>query len=233
MSMIKSKKGAAEGTTNRESSRERILRLSVLGLFSAIILLLSFTPLGYLNIGILSITLLVIPVAAGAIMLGPWGGLILGTLFGITSFLQFLRGDALAILLLSANPFLYAVMCIVPRMLVGLLAGLISKWLSRAKSEKINVVARSVVTSLVTPMLNTVLFMGTLMLFFWNSPALMGFLEEVGIIQNGVESRVLPVIITMVGINGIAEIAANLIVGTAVGIALIEICKRMTGKNIL
>ena len=53
-----------------------------------ILLMMSFTPLGYLNIGPLAISFNMIPVAIGAIALGPMGGMILGAMFGITSFLQ-------------------------------------------------------------------------------------------------------------------------------------------------
>jgi uncharacterized membrane protein len=62
--------------------------LTLLGLLTAVLLVMSFTPLGYLNIGPLAITLNTIPVAVGAIALGPTGGAILGGIFGITSFLQ-------------------------------------------------------------------------------------------------------------------------------------------------
>ena len=43
-------------------------------MLSAILLLMSYTPLGYLNIGPLAISLNMIPVAVGAIALGPIGG---------------------------------------------------------------------------------------------------------------------------------------------------------------
>ena len=55
---------------------------------TALLLLMSFTPLGYLNIGPLAITFNVIPVAVSALALGPVGGLIAGSVFGLTSFLQ-------------------------------------------------------------------------------------------------------------------------------------------------
>ena len=48
----------------------------------AILLMMSFTPLGYLNIGPLAISFNMIPVDIGAIVLGPVGGLILGAVFG-------------------------------------------------------------------------------------------------------------------------------------------------------
>lgn len=63
-------------------------QLTLLGLMTALLLLMSFTPLGYLNIGPLAITFNVIPVAVSALALGPVGGLIAGSVFGLTSFLQ-------------------------------------------------------------------------------------------------------------------------------------------------
>ena len=46
-------------------------QLTVLGLMAAVLLLMAYTPLGYLNIGPLAITFNVIPVAISAIVLGP------------------------------------------------------------------------------------------------------------------------------------------------------------------
>ena len=54
----------------------------------AIMIILAFTPLGYLKFGLIEITLMVIPVAVGAIVLGPLCGAILGGVFGLTSFIQ-------------------------------------------------------------------------------------------------------------------------------------------------
>ena len=53
-------------------------RVTLLGLLTAILLVLSMTPLGYLNIGPLAISFNMIPVAVGAAALGPVGGAVLG-----------------------------------------------------------------------------------------------------------------------------------------------------------
>ena len=66
----------------------RSRRVTLLGLLTAILLVLSMTPLGYLNIGPLAISFNMIPVAVGAAALGPVGGAVLGAVFGMTSFLQ-------------------------------------------------------------------------------------------------------------------------------------------------
>ena len=50
------------------------VKLVTIGLLTAILLLMAYTPLGYLNIGPLAITFNMIPVAIAAITLGPAGG---------------------------------------------------------------------------------------------------------------------------------------------------------------
>ena len=45
-----------------------------LAVLIAIMLILAFTPLGYLRIGPLAISLMTIPVVIGAMILGPAGG---------------------------------------------------------------------------------------------------------------------------------------------------------------
>ncbi len=49
-----------------------------LALLTAIELIMAFTPLGYLKIGPVSITFMAIPVAVGAIVLGPISGAFFG-----------------------------------------------------------------------------------------------------------------------------------------------------------
>lgn len=225
--MIKSKKGAAgaQGTGTRQSNREHIMRLSILALFTALILLMSFTPLGYLKTIGVEISFLMVPVAVGAALLGPVGGMILGALFGITSFIQAASGlSAFGFTLFGINPLYTALICLVPRILMGLFAGLIAKAFAQSEKEAVSTGVRSVVTCLTTPLFNTIMFMGLLVLFFWNT-------EYIQSMAAGL--NIFPFIIAFVGINGLLEIAASLIVGSAASIALIKICKRMTGKKIL
>ena len=97
-------------------SKFNVKQLTLLAMLVAVLLLMAFTPLGYLNIGLLAITFNVIPVAIGAIALGPAGGLIAGSVFGLTSFLQCIGIGGLSPLgstLFSINPFFHdrAVLC--------------------------------------------------------------------------------------------------------------------------
>lgn len=61
--------------------------LSELALLTALVLIMAYTPLGYLKTpwGV-EITFIVIPVAVGSIILGPMAGGFLGLVFGLTSF---------------------------------------------------------------------------------------------------------------------------------------------------
>ena len=65
--------------------------LTQLALLVAVLLVMNYTPLGYLQVGPLSMSLLTIPVAIGAMTLGPVAGAILGGVFGTTSFVSALR----------------------------------------------------------------------------------------------------------------------------------------------
>ena len=60
-------------------------QLTMLGLMAAVLLLMAYTPLGYLNIGPLAISFNVIPVAISAVVLGPTGGAIAGAILDSVS----------------------------------------------------------------------------------------------------------------------------------------------------
>lgn len=80
--------GNKEEEKMKNNNRFTTAQLTLLGLMAAILLLMAYTPLGYLNIGPLAISFNVIPVAISAVVLGPVGGAVAGAIFGLTSFLQ-------------------------------------------------------------------------------------------------------------------------------------------------
>lgn len=105
-------------------------QLAILGLMTAILLIMAYTPLGYLNIGPLAISFNVIQVAICAIVLGPMGGAIAGAIFGLTSFGQCLGiggVSAMGAMLLSINPFLAFIQRFIPRLFDGICLGYITK----------------------------------------------------------------------------------------------------------
>ena len=65
--------------------KNETLRFTVLSFFVAIELIMAFTPIGYINIGVISITLMHLPVILAGILLGRKEGLLIGLVFGLSS----------------------------------------------------------------------------------------------------------------------------------------------------
>lgn len=173
--------------------------LTLMGLLAAVLLMMSFTPIGFLNIGPLAITLNMIPVAIGAIAMGPKGGAILGAVFGITSFLQCIGiggTSAMGVILFEINPFFAFVQRFVPRLLMGLLTGYIFKFVKKISNSTV----ASFVSGFSAAFLNTALFMSFLVLLFGNTEYLQ---EQI----NG--RNILLFICTFVGINAVFEMLAS------------------------
>lgn len=144
----------------------KVRQITLAAILTAIILLMAFTPLGYLRVGPVSITFLVIPVVIGGMILGPvWGGF-LGAVFGATSFAQCFMGDPFGAALVAINPLATAVTCLVPRILIGVVAGVLFPVLWRtSKRSTISFVGTSIAGTLT----NTVFFIGMVIGFFKNS----------------------------------------------------------------
>ena len=185
-------------------------QLVLLGLMTAILLLMAYTPLGYLNIGPLAITFNVIPVAVAAITLGPAGGAIVGSVFGLTSFLQCIGvggTSAMGAVLFGINPVLAFVQRFVPRLLDGLLLGYIFRGVRKVS----NTPTACFVTGFCSAFLNTALFMSLLVLLFGNT-------EYMQTLMGG--KNVIAFICGFVGINAVCEMVSSTIITGAVGLAL-------------
>ncbi len=142
---------------------EKVHRITLTAILMAIILLMSFTPLGYLRAGVVSITFLAIPVVVGGIVLGPVYGGLLGAVFGLTSFAQCFGMDAFGTTLMGINPIATFVTCLVPRILIGVVAGLMFRPLHRLDKTG---VWSAAVTAVAGSLTNTVFFVGMVILFF-------------------------------------------------------------------
>ncbi|MGN0608771.1 MAG: ECF transporter S component, partial [Oscillospiraceae bacterium] len=189
-----------------------VKQLVIAGLLTAILLLMAYTPLGYLNIGPLAITFNIIPVAVAAITLGPVGGAVVGAVFGLTSFLQCIGvggTSAMGAILFGINPFLAFVQRFIPRVLDGLLLGFIYKGVSKLW----NSYGACFVTGFCSAFLNTALFMTSLVLLFGNTE----YMQE---LMGG--KNILVFICTFVGINAVCEMISATVVTGAVGSALLK-----------
>lgn len=157
------------------NSSSKIRKLTRLAILVAIIFLLSNTPLGYLSIGPIAATTVQMPVIIGAILLGPVSGAILGFFFGLSALIKVLTvpgADAFATMVMQYSPFAYLFVCMVPRILMGWLSGLLAAGLKKispkqGESKKkflSNAIVQFSVTGFLGSMMNTVFYLGSLWL---------------------------------------------------------------------
>lgn len=178
---------------------KKTLKMVQIAILTAVLLLMAFTPLGYLRLGPFPITLLVIPVAVGAMLIGPEAGALLGLIFGLTSFAQCFGADPTGVILLDINPFYTFVVCVPTRMLMGYGAGAIFRALRKVdRTRTVSYFAGGVLAAV----LNTVFFMGALILCFWNTEYVQGLYQS----QGG--GSILLFLTAMVGLNGVVEALA-------------------------
>ena len=185
--------------------------LAILGLMTALVLVFSFTPIGSIPIGPLVITLNTIPVAIAAIALGPKGGLAMGCVFGLMSFLQCIGigiPSGMGAMLFSISPFLAFIQRFIPRALDGFLVGVIF----RACEKKLGRGA-CFVAGFFSAFLNTLFFMSALVLLFGHTDYVQG-------LMNG--RNVIAFICAFVGINAVVEMISSTLIAGFVGTALYQ-----------
>ncbi len=206
--------------TKRTTVNPKVAEMTMTAFLAALIILMTFTPIGYIPIGPLKLTLLTLPVAVGSVVLGWKSGLILGGIFGLSSFITCFGMDAFGSILLGINPFFTFLFCFVPRVLCGTLPALIYKAISL--KDKKGFVAIPV-ACLSTAIINTVLFLSMLWLFFsgeiMNNPDIVSMVGSI--------KSIIALFVAFAGFNAIIEAAVNLIAGTAIVKALEALKKRL------
>lgn len=147
-------------------------RLVQIALLAAIQVVMSFTPLGFIMIPFLAIkaTLVHLPVIVGGALLGPGVGAVLGGVFGLCSIINntlypgptsFVFSPFIAAGLYGLAGVLKSlVIALVPRILVGVAAGLIAG--PRRQGTRLRLLVGGVCSSMV----NTLLVMGGIYLLY-------------------------------------------------------------------
>lgn len=194
------------------NKKTNLFHLTLLALFIAIMLVMNFTPLGYITTGLFSITLMTIPLSLGAVCTGVSGGAVLGFVFGLTSFLQaFGIGymiDPSASILFTTKPLAYTATCFIPRILTGVIAALVFKLFK--KHNKTGVVPMALSAACV-PIFNTALFM-SFYIILYSDTVLAG-------------KTFMSVFLSALTINFVIELAVTLIIGTIINRILYKFIK--------
>lgn len=197
-------------------------------MFTAIIFLLAFTPIGLIDLPLIKATILHVPVIIGAILLGPKKGAFLGGMFGLSSLIKnSLTPSALSF---AFSPFipvpgldrgsLWAlVICFVPRILVGVTPWAIYQLTqlptrhSGARLRAIGMAAAGAVGAFT----NTVLVMGLIFFVFRDAYAA---IRDISV------EAVLGVIMGVVGANGVPEAIVAAVLTPAICLPLMHALKR-------
>ena len=171
--------------------------LTRLSLLLAILLVMKFAGLGTIHVGPLNASVLTLPVAVGAILMGPGAGAFLGAAFGICSFYDAISGASVMTgAFFQISPILTFLLCAGTRTLMGFCAGLVFKATS-ALDKKGS--WSFFVCSLCAPFFNTLFFMGFIVLVFYGSDY----------VQNSVAAKgatnPLMWVILLVGVQGVIE----------------------------
>ena len=203
---------------NKRKDMENLKKLIITSLFLALIIVMSFTPIGYLHIGAIEISLLAIPVAAGASILGVGGGAFLGLAFGVTSLIQCFGTSAFGTALMGINPLCTVIICIIPRILIGVFSALIYQGLRKTKTP---VAVCSLLSYLGGALTNTFIFVGSFILLFGNTELYANLETQFA------ATNVVAFFAAFVGINGIVEAVASAVIGSALGVPLDRLSKKL------
>ncbi len=188
----------------RRKQKQQVLYLVQLALLTAVIMVLHFTGAAIPLPGT-KISLVLIPIALGAMLLGPVAGAILGFIYGMTVFISLgvMHMDIFTGFLFDNTPVMAALICTVKSTAAGLLAGLAY----RALSKK-NILLAVFVSAALVPTVNTGIFvLGCFII--------MGTINDYIASQGGGFSAVYFILILCAGINYLLELAVNLIFSPA------------------
>lgn len=172
--------------------KNKAYRISILAMFVAIIIIQNFVPLfGYIPLGLLDLTTIHITVIIAAIILGPKDGALVGGVWGLITFIRAFTSPTSPLApLVFTNP----VVSIVPRILIGLVAGWLFIWLQR----RIKRTPAMMLAALVGALVNTILVLGLIYLFY-RTPAVAQAYGTADV------SRLGGLLLVVVATNGIPE----------------------------
>lgn len=205
-------------------NNKKTLSMVMIGLFMAIIAVMTFIPnVGYINLIVIKATLLHVPVIVGSIVLGPKKGAVLGATFGITSLIKNTLEPSL--LSFAFSPFYQVgdiggngwsvVIALVPRILVGVIPYFvftgIEKLLKNIKMRRTIALPLACASG---ALINTLLVMH--LIFFC-------FREEFAAAQSVAVDVVYSMILGIIAANGIPETIVAVVIGGAVSLALLRV----------
>lgn len=189
--------------------KDRTSKITVMALLLAILIIQTFVPgIGYIPIGPIQATIIHLTVIIGASLFGAQTGLILGASWGVLRMIK-----AAIIPDIMSIVFLNPLVSVVPRMLVGLIAGLLASYLDGKVKDK----TKFVITGIVGSLVNTITVLGAIYLFSADAYAAA---------LNIPVSALIATFIATIGSNGILEAVTSAIITPILALPLSKSLKR-------
>ena len=192
--------------TSKTNSIDKTARLVTLAVLTALIIVLQVVS-NFIKFGPVQITLALTPIIIGAAMYGMWAGAYLGAVLGVVILVWGLSGldGGFVMALMSINPVLTVVVCLLKTAIAGFVAGIVFK----AIAKKHDLVASFVAGGL-CPIVNTGLFLASMLTVF------IGFTSGLAAEYGNGQTVLIYALSAFVGINFVVEFIVNMVLATAV-----------------
>ena len=172
----------------RKTKKLEARKMAIIGVLAAISIMLSMTPLGFIPIGPLNLTIMHIPVIIGAVLEGPLVGIIVGLIFGFTSLLR-----AITMPTITNFALINPLVSILPRVLIGIVAYYVYKLTIKLTK---NALASGWITGVIGSLVNTVGVLGMTYILYGARYA-----EALGKSASAAKTLIL----TLIATNGVPE----------------------------
>lgn len=150
---------------SRARQSERIRQMVIAAMLSAIVAVLTFTPIGMIPLPppLPSATTVHIPVLVAALVEGPMVGLVVGAVFGLCSLIRAWETGMVGLTLFFRNP----VISVLPRLLVPLIAfGVWALWRRTIKQNAVTDKLGAALAAVIGTVANTVFCLGLIALIY-------------------------------------------------------------------
>ena len=184
-------------TQPKKNNLMNVQYLTQLAILVAVEIVMKLIGLGSVPVGPLYMSFLTVPIAVGAMTMGPTAGAILGGVFGLVSMKDAITGASVMTgAFFQISPINTFVLCVVMRVLMGFCVGLIFKalrFIDRRGGWSYFIGALS------APLLNTLFFMGYIVLVFYHTEFIQSKVADLGAVNP------LMFVVLLVGVQGLVE----------------------------
>lgn len=187
-----------------------------LALLMAILLMMNITGLAMIPLPGQYASIMTVPVAVGAMMLGPLAGTILGATMGAISFYTAVKTGFATMTLAGYTGGAVVALTLLNTMLPRILMGFLTGWIFKAvqKIDKTKTICYYV-GGLAAPVLNTLLYMPILVIIYLNAPNIAAVLGEDLLYK--LQHNAVLFCAAYVGVQAVIEAAVGCIISGSIG----------------